>query len=75
MLQNPVDRYGAPDFVQSGPLSHTFGQPFDVPRRPPIQRIRSIWPFSVAPEAQTDAGESRYGRDSGEDATPSSFVT
>jgi hypothetical protein len=57
----------APDFVQSGPLSHTFGQPFKPEPLRPMQRIRSLWPFPVVKE---DALDSRTDDDS-----PSSFVT
>ncbi len=69
MLQTPVFQHrDAPDFVQSGPLSHTFGQPFKPAPMRPMQRIRSLWPFPVVKD---DAGDSR----SDDDAPPSSFVT
>ncbi len=69
MLQTPASPHrDAPDFVQSGPLSHTFGRaPFRPAPMRPIQRIRSLWPFPVAKD---DFEDSRMDED-----TPSSFVT
>jgi hypothetical protein len=69
MLRMPVLQHrDAPDFVQTGPLSHTFGQPFKPAPMRPMERIRSLWPFSVAND---EAADSR----SDDDAPPSSFVT
>ena len=77
MFQTPVFRESQPDFVQSGPLSHSFGQPFSRPVRT-LARIRSLWPFPVASRdpadfAQTEADSLFYAADA--DSTPSSFVT
>jgi hypothetical protein len=75
MLQNPEFNSFAPDFVQSGPLSHTFGQPFERPVRT-IQRIRSLWPFPVKSDKASDSGFSQAAQQSdGDDPTPSSFVS
>lgn len=77
MFHTPVFRENQPDFVQSGPLSHSFGQPFSRPVRT-LARIRSLWPFPVASRdpadfAQTEADSLFYAADA--DSTPSSFVT
>ncbi|MCY7369947.1 MAG: hypothetical protein LH479_03520 [Polaromonas sp.] len=70
MLQNfGYQHIDAPDFVQSGRLSHTFGgQEFKPAPRSPIQRIRSLWPFPVEKSQMDRSGD-------GEDHTPSSFTT
>ena len=77
MFQTPVVRESQPDFVQSGPLSHTFGQPFSRPARA-IARIRSLWPFPVAHRETADfeqtEADSLCPKDHS-DPTPSSFVT
>jgi hypothetical protein len=77
MLQTPVFREGRTDFVQSGPLSHTFGKPFDRPVRT-LARIRSLWPFPVASRETgdfnpTEAPSPDYPEHA--EAGPSSFVT
>lgn len=77
MFDAPVSRPSQPDFVQSGPLSHTFGQPFSRPVRT-IARIRSLWPFPAAsvdsPDSTLEHDESRRDADR-DDPTPSSFIT
>ena len=77
MFQTPVFRESQPDFVQSGPLSHSFGQPFSRPVRT-LARIRSLWPFPVvsrdtADFAQTEADSFCHADQV--DPPPSSFVT
>ena len=80
MFQTPVFRESQPDFVQSGPLSHSFGQPFSRPVRT-LARIRSLWPFPVASHDTTDFAKtepnslSHAGQVGHADPTPSSFVT
>lgn len=80
MLQTPVFCESQPDFVQSGPLSHSFGQPFSRPART-LARIRSLWPFPVTSCDAPDFAETEVTAhclaDHPDDAdpTPSSFVT